>query len=887
MRTLDAARAPNRHLLVHIEGVNFDATVWDVNDLATQRGASLALLNAPRALVYAAFGKAHVVEIFTGASIGRYLVPKVDTVAGVESRLRALIVSPAPCGELANILPHLSFVVAAVDPDEYSGNMAIARRAIIAKARRAQLQTPTVIAPAPVSHTKLCKLNPMLPAASDGQDYSASIDARRQYGRQQKQAFYGQLGVTLDDGDVFAREMDDLVRDSPKHVRETICNKVAHVYLDGNDFTAIRECAIGNACDPLKQERKFSTFVANRRTRLLQCLIGALSKSEDMFTDGRDAERVFRWETLLWGGDEAAFIAPAWILARLLDLLAEELRVGWNFNGTALTHKCGIYITDRKTPIVLARRLAGALGDSAKQRGVNTVQIMVSESVDPPVDVTRIDPGAAQIPRERLRRRWSREFHPRLGASQEVHPRISRGAGCARRAAAFPTVEHSARRRREPALGFRTQRRDLRGDLRAEDLRRWRSSSTAVSADCGTAGLFPAARRMTTGYELELCVKVRGPALSQATGVPQFGIDCSQARVRDKFVLPGTHVKGHLRHVFEQARAAGVPNIDGEWIARWLGAPSGRADESDANAFAFQRKDGLLSVGDLSTNVSNGGTVTRIAIDKERGSVRQGMMQIVEAPWSCGETAVFAGRIRLRGSTTAGERADLRQSLIWALQLIPAVGAFKSAGFGRVEEATLGETWRELRASTGTVDTDAIASAGGADVWLEPAEPFLVWSYSYSGNFFAGDTTIPGQVLKGVAARWLADRGLLKGNEDTFARLIFRHAYPVPAAAPDARPALDFSPRPIAMPLSIYRVDDGCLGSAGYRTRLSMLLRAQTSFIWWVCRPGDSQLRARLEVDTQSPLAAGEFVAKACARRTGFSARAQPDRDSRTGGRRP
>ena len=395
MTTLDAARAPNRHLLVHIEGVNFDATVWDVNDLATQRGASLALLNAPRALVYAAFGTSHVDEIFTGASIGRYLVRTDDTVAGVEESLRALIASPKPCSELSNILPHLSFVVAAVDPDEYCGNMAIARRTIIAKARRAQLQTPTVVAPASVSHKRLCKLNPMLPAASASQDYSASIDARRQYGRQQKQAFYGHLGVTLDDGAVFAREMDDLVRDSPKHVRETICNKVAHVYLDGNDFTAIREGAISGAVDdPLGQERKFSTFVAVRRTRLLKCLIGALSKCQDMFTEGKDAERVFRWETLLWGGDEAAFVAPAWILPRLLDLLAEELKVGWDFNGTALTHKCGIYITDRKTPIVLARRLAGALGDSAKQPGVNTVQIMVSESVDPPVDVTRIDPVA-------------------------------------------------------------------------------------------------------------------------------------------------------------------------------------------------------------------------------------------------------------------------------------------------------------------------------------------------------------------------------------------------------------------------------------------------------------------------------------------------------------
>ena len=41
-------------LLVHIEGVNFWAIAWDMNDLATQRGASLAPFDAPRVLIQAA-----------------------------------------------------------------------------------------------------------------------------------------------------------------------------------------------------------------------------------------------------------------------------------------------------------------------------------------------------------------------------------------------------------------------------------------------------------------------------------------------------------------------------------------------------------------------------------------------------------------------------------------------------------------------------------------------------------------------------------------------------------------------------------------------------------------------------------------------------------------
>ena len=305
---------------------------------------------------------------------------------------------------------------------------------------------------------------------------------------------------------------------------------------------------------------------------------------------------------------------------------------------------------------------------------------------------------------------------------------------------------------------------------------------------------------MSAGHELAFALQVRGPVLSQATAEPTFGFDANHARADGRFILPGSHVKGHLRHVFEQADAVGTPGIDYAWIVRWFGKPSGKAGDSSESR--FEPESGQLSFSDLVANTSKCGAITRIAVDEDRGGARRGMMQVVEAPWNYGETAIFEGKMRLQGVTTEQDRVHLRDSLAWAFRLIPAVGAFKTAGFGRLDSAKLAKTWNTLPVTNIAIDVDAILEAGGVDLHLTPHEPFLVWSQLHSGNFYAGDTVIPGQVLKAVAARWLADRGLLSGKEDMLARLVFRHAYPVSDREPE-------TPRPIALPLSICMIDDG------------------------------------------------------------------------------
>ena len=321
---------------------------------------------------------------------------------------------------------------------------------------------------------------------------------------------------------------------------------------------------------------------------------------------------------------------------------------------------------------------------------------------------------------------------------------------------------------------------------------------------------------------LPLTLHVEGPFISQDKGAPVFGIDTPTLKDGEQVVLPGTQIKGLLREVFKAAGGTGATGLDREWLNCWFGDESGAID-SDASD-SYGPKPGRMFVADFSAKPPKHPkeTITRISVDDERGSVEEGMLQVVETPWGYGEVAIFTGEVRLWGNVSKAELKTLKARLDWAFQLIPAVGAFKTAGFGRLLCAKIDE-WKALDLLQEVQEVDetdlsvgTICDDGGADFKLHPGEPFLVWPRSFGGNFFAGDAVIPGQVLKAVAARWLKDRGLLKGYEDALANLIFRHARPVP----DNRPC---PPNPAEIPLSIYLALDESGAVAKYGDSLDSL----------------------------------------------------------------
>lgn len=300
---------------------------------------------------------------------------------------------------------------------------------------------------------------------------------------------------------------------------------------------------------------------------------------------------------------------------------------------------------------------------------------------------------------------------------------------------------------------------------------------------------------------LKLTLHLEGPFVSQDRGASVFGTDTQTLKNNQgKIIVPGSQIKGLLREIFEAAICEGaLGGKEGKWLKVWFGTGSGNIEETESH---FEPKTGRLFVSDLVAKCPKNSheTITRIQVDSERGSVSEGMLQVIEAPFGYGEKIEFTGKIRIMGNVSQKELDSIRDHLICAFNFIPAVGAFKTAGFGRLKGCEIVELPSNQQQQS-KVNSPVVEDFQkvGAQLILTPKEPFVVWSRSFGGNFFAGDSEIPGQVLKAIAARWLADRGILKDdNKDAFARLVFRHARPFPEDChlQDAS----------KIPLSIYRV---------------------------------------------------------------------------------
>lgn len=349
------------------------------------------------------------------ASLGGSTLPRFEAeLSDDDSRL---------WNDLKPVLPYLTFVVAAECPNGGDGRL---RHRLAGRCRIAQLRQATTDIPAAVVDSwAVCAIDGKRPAAKRDRiggglvQVSHSVAARRRLGRRRKQAFYEDpyhgVGFALRDHAParFARSLEDMTETPPRDVPLPVRSKVALVYLDGNDFTRKREKFIDVQAKLFKADgelcaaREFAEFVKRQRGEFMRALLGRLAKDPRMFTcpPGQDT-CIFRFETLLWGGDEAAFVLPAFALPTALEVLADALAdaKSWTLmENMQFTHKVGVHVADRKTPIAIARRMAEALADSAKKalHDTNALQLLIAESVDPPVDLFAIGADTIRAWRER------------------------------------------------------------------------------------------------------------------------------------------------------------------------------------------------------------------------------------------------------------------------------------------------------------------------------------------------------------------------------------------------------------------------------------------------------------------------------------------------------
>ncbi|MCF1504017.1 hypothetical protein L0F51_09600 [Afifella sp. H1R] len=426
-------------LVLRIAGVNLENTAFDTDDLATVRGSSWALLSAATCFgsvfceYFAATGSddVDVDEIYAGASAALFRIRAPLSCEDVVEAASQLLRAQGDAKnlwpkELQAVLRHLTFTVVAEEDD--GRDFADLVRGLENSAAREQYRQLDVDLPELLSTSERVdrlahgktddawRLDPSFPCAIDNvrpraefgwrsvlrpedgerravQDVpvSASVAARKHFGRTgRRNIFYEEhAGLDRAPGFGFSDDFEEIAaEDVPSSIPGRLARRMAVLYMDGNRFGRLRKAFVRQ--DPVGAEKRTGEFssciIAPHRRALLKGLVEACKAADALLLqeprkrrlDGEKEERqmpVLRFETLLWGGDEACFVFPAWGLLTVLRFLARFLRDAAPVSlpdgrSVPLTYAIGVAICRHKTPIRLVRKLAMELSDNAKERAI-------------------------------------------------------------------------------------------------------------------------------------------------------------------------------------------------------------------------------------------------------------------------------------------------------------------------------------------------------------------------------------------------------------------------------------------------------------------------------------------------------------------------------------
>lgn len=372
-------------------------------------------------------------------------------------------------------------------------------------------------------------------------------------------------------------------------------------------------------------------------------------------------------------------------------------------------------------------------------------------------------------------------------------------------------------------------------------------------------------------HEIPLAITLVAPFATRGLTISRASLDLPLAKnSNNELIIPGTLVMGNVRAALERlATVPGAPPIANE-IESLLGRPS----EPDAAAtqtawkVANEPQRAQLTIRDLVIDTASAAKrlcdpndYPRIRVDAVLGSVAEGFLQFIEQPFALGETVTFTGTADLRvGPVTAARAEALVRK---ALALVPALGAIKASGFGRVASVGVG-TAGPIRATSGGSNT---APGDLRSVVYSLDRPFLVGGAMASSNLFRGAAVVPGGAIKGALAQALDDAGLKSaGMDDLLAGLTIGHAFPRPEGSQD--------PPWLPLPLSLAQTDahdhvvDCLLGDAtAARESLASPLRFAPDFksderlhhhFGRSGKPPSHDVRTRTKIDSGTGAAAYE-----------------------------
>jgi len=303
---------------------------------------------------------------------------------------------------------------------------------------------------------------------------------------------------------------------------------------------------------------------------------------------------------------------------------------------------------------------------------------------------------------------------------------------------------------------------------------------------------------------LPISIVVKGPFISQSTEPGSYGLDAVQARDADgRPIIPGTHVTGKLRQAWQELNDA-IGNTENPNLpnAREINELLGQ--ESSDDDWAPKSKELYFSDFVLARPGSSAFKKVRyrIAVDKDRGAVKEQALAMIECIIDSGELAEFRGEVTFLANSK-DEAEKIKQRILTGLRWVDQTGAFGSIGFGKVEEVSCREPeMTEIRPG------DEPLEEGIEDEVLElaikPLSPFCIAKkHMTDNNLFESLEYIPGNVILGTLKRTL-DKIRRNGTGDEFEELD-EHFSKIRVL--HAFAGSHCHKRPVAPPLSLIKAD--------------------------------------------------------------------------------
>lgn len=304
---------------------------------------------------------------------------------------------------------------------------------------------------------------------------------------------------------------------------------------------------------------------------------------------------------------------------------------------------------------------------------------------------------------------------------------------------------------------------------------------------------------MRQDYRFQIEIKLLSPVISQAQQGTQLGVDTEAWQIKKQgkvyAALPGSLIRGNLRHSWLK-----LAELSNDWITQteieeYLGQAAKKANASDKNE--PQRAWLRSSDNWIAEEETQSTTLHRIKKDEKTGGVGKGMLQTLTAPHPVGREVVYRGWFEI--TCEESKLADLKHKLEKGLGFIPALGAFKGVGFGRVLNIEVSEaTQTNVDAELQTAELDeqfSLELSFDRPICFAKAHPEV-------SNRFESGLYIPGGAIKGAIATRIKqlDHPRFAVLEEQLSLIRITHAHPCLADAKHKK-------RASVIPLSLYYAD--------------------------------------------------------------------------------